>query len=664
MKLIQKSQVLCIVSLAIVVSAILVSCNKDSDLLSDFIARDTNQDLAANFIVDDNFTVIPGGSQTLDVLGNDNFSDSQEITITNISNPTQGDITLNEDNTIEYVAPDSASDSVLDTSSDSTPDTSSDDTSSDSTPDTSSDSAPDTSSDSTSDTSTDSTSEIIDTFTYTIETEDDNGELISDTGNVTIVVTTDPIPDTDPISDVVNGDNYLFTDQAKNTLRERFENGYIAGPGFNDDIAHVISTAATFVSDPDQYRPVFGELDFSQSWNGEINNSGHSLHTTAVYAYAIDDVSIANTVATELLGTVDANDLYTSYWNNSSTLRWDNEDENHWVMSTKAKKMKDSYYFIKNLQTVLTDVNKVTIEAWFQRFAELGYNALRERMPRYYGANWEFNGISKFNNEGIYPPEYGNPKPIQDGLGNDLFTMSWAQDNFNNRNYDIIAYLHSWAVGANNLEIEHWSREFFKITIKYGLFSDGTFWEMQRATDDDPTKGVYYSWVTIGEMVEMAHVDAMANHFPNDRLYDYSTTEGILSGSTNLTAAGYAGSSTTDGTTEKSLLTFLTAQSKYLRTAANGGWNDVRFLKNSSNTLIPLSTVGTRQPSAVPAMANLYYKSQDLEDLYLYNTAVGYPPKVSIEEGYMSGVADEDSGPWGNLIFGSMWYGQENNFFN
>ncbi|WP_298487933.1 Ig-like domain-containing protein [uncultured Maribacter sp.] len=604
MKLNQKSYLLRMLSIGIVLSSLLVSCSKDSDLLSEYVINHDTQNITKSSVVDDNFIISPGNTQSLDVLENDNFSDEKDIVITSVSNPINGDITVKENNTIEYIAPNSSN-------------------------------------------------RIVDTFTYTTETKDNNGETTIDTGNVTIVVNEEE----DKL-------NYFFTDKAKVELKKRFENGYIAGSGFNDDISEIILNTTLFAANPSEYRPVFGLKDMSQSYNGTINNSGHSLHTTAVYAYAVDNVNLANIVANEILAIVNTNDLYSPYWNSSNTIRWDNTEDQLWVQASTAKKLKNSYFFIKQLQEVLTDSNKSNIEAWFKRFAELGYNALKSRMSFYFGNNWEFNGVSKFYAEGVYPKEYGSTTPIQDASGKDLYTIAWAQDHFNNRNWDIIAYIHSWSVGANNLEMESWCREFFKISLKYGLFPDGTWWEMQRNIDEDPAKGVYYGWVSLGAMVQMAHLDASANHFPNDRLYDYKTTEGILKGSTNLTVEGFKGTSTTDGITEKSLLTFLTGQGKYLRKSIDGGWNDIRFFKNSSGALAPLSTVGTRQPSAVPAMANLYYKSQDLKDLYMYNTAVGYPAKVVIGEGYMAGVADEDSGPWGNLIFGSMWYNQEDNFFN
>ncbi len=584
-------------SLGILVVTLFGSCDKDTDLLSEYVLSEVNQELILT--VDDSFTVNSGSSLTLDVLDNDNFSDTEEITITEVSVPTNGEVSLNEDNTIEYVAPESTS------------------------------------------------SEVTDTFTYTIESVDETGTMISDTGNVSVLVTDETT------SKVVENGSYLFTDQALNTLKERFETDYIAGSGFADDISDVKAMAISFAANPSENRSVFGEFEASP-------REGQDMHSVGLYAVAIKDVDLVNIVASELLATINDNDLYTAFWNNSGTYRWDAE-YSFWVQLSKAKKIHDTFRLILQNQTVWSDSDVLAIQTWFERLADLAYSALSTRFKFYLGTDWQ-NGLGKFLHAGEYP---GNHNPVQDANGNDLYIIGYAQDHFNNRNWDIISYIHDWAVYNSDLEKEKWVRDFFKITIKYGLFPDGTFWEMQRNKDEYPTLGVWYGWITSGAMVQIAHLDAMADHFPNDRLYDYETTEGILNGSIDLQPEGYVGTSTTDGETKKSLLTLLKGQTKYYRSSANGGWNDERFYTmDSDNTLVALDPTGFTQPSAIVAVANLYYKDQDLKDYYTFNASVGYPAKQNTSQGYLAGVGNDDWGPWGTYIFGSAWYGQENNFFN
>lgn len=581
---------------------LLSSCSKDNDLIAQYVVEDAHQELASYATVSDEFSVLFGSENTLDVLENDHFEADQAVKIINVSNPSYGTVTINENSTLEYLAPDST---VI----------------------------------------------VKDSLVYTVEIISVNGVKALETGNVNILVNNDSTPNN------INNHNYLYTVQAKNILKNRFELGYVAGTGFPDDITKTINNSIIFAENPSEFRPIIGS-------NPYVPADGQTLHTTAIYAYAVDDIKLANIVAKEILEIVESNDLYTPYWNNSKSYRWDTDNQ-LWIQTAKVKKIKDSYFFIEKVQTLLTNDDKYLIKSWLNRYANLAYNAIKPRLEMYLGFNWETLGESKFLPEGIYPG--GIENPIQDYYGNDLdnYTMAWAQDIYNNRQWDAINYIHSIAIINNDIEKEIWSRQFFKSFLKFGVFPDGTLAEMWRNTESDVTKGVFYGWLTTGGAVQMAHVDAMANHFPNDRLYDYQTTDGIYNESTNLTKSGYAGASTTDGQTNKNLLLVLKGQSNYLRNKNNGGWNDQRFYRKSDNSIEPLSTIGVRQPSSIPAMANLYYKSQDLKDFYLYNTSVGYPEKINISEGYLAIISgSEDMGPWGTLIMGSAWFEQEVNFFN
>lgn len=459
-------------------------------------------------------------------------------------------------------------------------------------------------------------------------------------------------------SSLPSNEQLIYNNQAKEILKQRFENGYIAGTGFSDDITKTLNDAIVFSQNPGKFRPVLGEIP-------DVPSGGQTLHTSALYAYAIDDIDLANTVIDEILSIVNTNNLYTTFWNESNTLRWDSENA-LWIQTAKVKKLKDSYYFIKTLQTSLGENDKIIIENWFTRYKELAEEAVRARLSNLLGSTWEATGPTTINNA-LYPTFGGNatPTPVYNQNGDiiDDYTIVLGQDTFNNRQWDAISYIHSWAVFNNDIDSETWTREFFKNAIKYGLFPDGSWCELFRNRDSDPTLGVFYGYITLGGMVAMAHLDAIANNFPLDKLYDYETTEGLVNGSTTLTSSGYLGGSTTDGITKKSLYTFLKGQSNYLRSSVDGGWNDIRFFKSTDNIITPLSTVGLRQPSVIPAMANIYYKNQELLDWYNYETTRGYPSKVTISEGYLAGgVGNEDMGPWGNMILGLAWYNQEDSF--
>jgi len=313
---------------------------------------------------------------------------------------------------------------------------------------------------------------------------------------------------------------------------------------------------------------------------------------------------------------------------------------------------------ISQVQNSFSESEKDTIESWFSDYKDLVQAWIVLRLSQYLGANWENIGITTAKPEGPYPSGVADPYPLKYSNGSDMtdYGVSWFQDHFNNRMLDNVAYLHSWAVYNSDTELEHYTRAFFKAVIKYGTWSDGTYWEVIRNKPTDNTLGVFYSNVSLTALVAMAHLDAQADHYPDDRLYDIATSEGIVNGSTNLTQSPYLGGSTTDGVTQKSLKSIIVAQSKYVRNSTNGGWYDLRY-----NNGAAMTTVNKRQNSVLAAVANLYYKDPSLKNYYLYNTAAGYPSKVAIYEGW--GVV-EDDGAWGNLIVGGAWLEQENNFFD
>jgi hypothetical protein len=120
-----------------------LSCSKDSDLLADYVVADI--EIQGRFVVDDFFFVSLSGSTTLDVLANDDLDEEDSAIITNVTQPNNGTVTLNDNSTITY-APD-------------TPD------------------SPDT---------TNETTETAETFTYTVEVNNGDGTATTAEGDVII----------------------------------------------------------------------------------------------------------------------------------------------------------------------------------------------------------------------------------------------------------------------------------------------------------------------------------------------------------------------------------------------------------------------------------------------------------------------------------------------
>ena len=83
--------------------ALLFSCSKDADLLSDYVINDQNDFESLTFLTPDSFYMAPGQETILmDVLNNDNLSGNTTVTIVETSTPINGIVTINDDNTLTY----------------------------------------------------------------------------------------------------------------------------------------------------------------------------------------------------------------------------------------------------------------------------------------------------------------------------------------------------------------------------------------------------------------------------------------------------------------------------------------------------------------------------------------------------------------------------------
>ncbi|MDE3743502.1 Ig-like domain-containing protein [Maribacter polysaccharolyticus] len=116
------------------------SCSKDSDLLTDYVVSETEETLNIASLVDDSFTIAGQSSLVLDVLSNDNLENQEEVVISETSEPSNGTVVVNADETLTY-----------------TP-------------------------------NTDITEEVEDTFTYTVEVN--NGEGTTTAEEASVVITT------------------------------------------------------------------------------------------------------------------------------------------------------------------------------------------------------------------------------------------------------------------------------------------------------------------------------------------------------------------------------------------------------------------------------------------------------------------------------------------
>ena len=165
-----------LISLCLVYTILFLSCSKDNDLLSEYISIDSSQNSEiTKYAVDDTYFMESPTSMVLDVLSNDNFYNGNNIKIIGVSEPSNGIVVINENNTLTYTPNNAVAESPTPTSIDipSTPaETPAEEVPAVETP--------------------------ADTFTYDVEVQNEDASTTTSTANVTVTTTS-----TDKISDDV-----------------------------------------------------------------------------------------------------------------------------------------------------------------------------------------------------------------------------------------------------------------------------------------------------------------------------------------------------------------------------------------------------------------------------------------------------------------------------
>ncbi|SFB72457.1 Putative binding domain-containing protein, N-terminal [Zunongwangia mangrovi] len=457
----------------------------------------------------------------------------------------------------------------------------------------------------------------------------------------------------------LEGDDLQFSTKAKKINIKRFKSKFKPTPFFNDDFTDLVNNKDEFLDNPTE-----GRYSYPSVMAGGTKDTSklRNIFHAALYASLTNDQSVANAVAEEFVIRLLANDLQDpgTFEHPVGTIEWIGGAYFHFA--TNIKKMHKAFELIYNIQNVWTNKNISDIKNYFKDFNTILWNYYERKIPAVLGVDWKEGNFaipSYLTTTLHYPIENS------DGTPNiDFVVTNFQEAIFNNRMFDIVGYIHHWAVNNNDTPKEVAMRNHVKMWCKYAMFTDGTLYEIYRNSSDDRNKGVFYSNITLCHVIDIAHLDAMANHFPGDRLYDYETTEGIEQGSINLTNIIYTGSSTTDGVTPKNIKKAILNVSKYLRSSANGGFNDLRYFEgvplDSSQRNVENNTF-PRYNSIVPAIANYYYNDPELEDYYLYNTDAGYPQKQIVSEGI---VKVEDWGANEIFIIGNLWIQHEFNIFD
>ncbi|WP_289062471.1 Ig-like domain-containing protein [uncultured Zobellia sp.] len=81
-----------------------ISCSKDTDLLAEYVISDAEQArLTGNVLINDSYVINGKEAIVLDVLSNDILENPEKVKIVETSQPKNGSVIINDDNTLTYV---------------------------------------------------------------------------------------------------------------------------------------------------------------------------------------------------------------------------------------------------------------------------------------------------------------------------------------------------------------------------------------------------------------------------------------------------------------------------------------------------------------------------------------------------------------------------------
>lgn len=170
------------------------SCSKDVDLLASYVIQDAESSLNnyGEYLINDSYNLNGNSSIVLDVLDNDTFIDLNTVQIVETSQPKNGTVQINQDNTLTYIitSTDNTEQSNIEENNEneSTQENDTDITEEESTQtDNNTTKEPEVVKQETEPIKFDDTiNEEEDTFTYTVKTTDEEGKVKTEEGKVTI----------------------------------------------------------------------------------------------------------------------------------------------------------------------------------------------------------------------------------------------------------------------------------------------------------------------------------------------------------------------------------------------------------------------------------------------------------------------------------------------
>ena len=90
-------------ALSFLVLSLFFSCSKDTDLLAEYVIADSEElALRSTLLISDTYSITNGNPVVLDVLNNDLFNEGDIVKIVETTQPSNGQVAINENNTLTY----------------------------------------------------------------------------------------------------------------------------------------------------------------------------------------------------------------------------------------------------------------------------------------------------------------------------------------------------------------------------------------------------------------------------------------------------------------------------------------------------------------------------------------------------------------------------------
>lgn len=410
-----------------------------------------------------------------------------------------------------------------------------------------------------------------------------------------------------------------FSDTDVLIWQQRYNSGYTPGvTGLPDTYAASKTRADDFLND---IVTDYVTVDINVTDPKTSNNKGagtylmscslHYLITgTSTYGTKVHD-NIVNQVQESIVQFWNGTGWNWPYANGSNKISFN---------STWVTRVFMAYDYTKDLYT---SEEKTIIETWFGYAAEFYrysiHNILQYRFPNRLSRDYSVLGADALTGASYSPPKYTHWDSNGDTVNEIRTVAGWYKNSYAMQ----VAFFGLWGIYANDATLIDQAKIWCEEYLQFAVYPDGTTGEWQRNGNYlvqsgsgvyDTNQGAMLYGIIVLESVLLI-ADALSRTGDNS-LYTYSNSFGLYD--------------STDGSTEKNIRLVIDTLIEQC-TATYGGATGQKFcLVNdpivSSATLIDTyDIIGSNNYYKTPeigfGIANRYYQSQEIEDIYLRNNA-------------------------------------------